>query len=121
MSGEPLLPAPLVVRGHLVTFDDRRPQIPDGALYVDRDGLIVAVSDAGDAPPPGFADANVVDARDAVVYPGLIDLHNHIAYNCLPLWASPTRKEPCMRFRCGTQKKLYVPALSLTVQVVVFR
>ena len=27
--------------------------------------------------------------RAAVVYPGLIDLHNHIAYNCLPLWIAP--------------------------------
>ena len=39
----PLLPAPLVVTGHLVTFDEARPEIADGALYVDTDGLIVAV------------------------------------------------------------------------------
>ena len=41
----PLLPAPLVVTGHLVTFDEARPEIPDGALYIDRDGVIVAVAD----------------------------------------------------------------------------
>jgi len=82
----PLLPAPLVVTGHLVTFDEQRPEIPEGALYVDRHGLIVAVADAAAAPPPGFEQANRVDTgAEAIVYPGLVDLHNHIAYNCLPL------------------------------------
>src|SRR5918998_2574360 len=81
MLDAPLLPAPLVVTGHLVTFDDARPEIPDGALYVDADGVIVAVAEAADPPPPGFERANRVET-EAVVYPGLIDLHNHIAYNC---------------------------------------
>ena len=85
---EPLLPAPLVVTGHLVTFDEARPEVPDGALYIDRDGRIVAVAAASDPPPPGFENANRVDTQ-AVVYPGLIDLHNHIAYNTLPLWEAP--------------------------------
>lgn len=87
---EPLLAAPLVVTGHLVTFDEARPEIPDGALYVDRGGRIVAVSQATDPPPPGFEQANRVETG-AVVYPGLIDLHNHIAYNCLSLWIAPDR------------------------------
>ena len=29
-----------------------------------------------------------------MIYPGLIDLHGHIAYNSLPLWSPPGRKEP---------------------------
>ena len=63
MLEAPLLPAPLVVTGHLVTFDDARPQIPDGALHVDADGRIVAVAEAVDPPPPGFERANHVDPR----------------------------------------------------------
>jgi len=28
------------------------------------------------------------------IYPGLIDLHSHLAYNCRSLWAPPGRTEP---------------------------
>ena len=89
----PLLPAPLVVTGHLVTFDEQRPEIPDGVLYIDADGRIVAVAAGSDPPPAGFEHANRVQTG-AVVYPGLIDLHNHIAYNCLALWIAPGRSAP---------------------------
>ena len=30
---------------------------------------------------------------DGFIYPGLIDLHSHLAYNFLPLWSAP-RDEP---------------------------
>jgi 5-methylthioadenosine/S-adenosylhomocysteine deaminase len=83
----------LVLTGKLVTFDPGRPVIEDGALYVGDDGLIEAVQDRGDAAPAGFDGAPQVDSG-GVVYPGLIDLHNHIAYNCLPLWSPPGRTEP---------------------------
>ena len=29
-----------------------------------------------------------------MIYPGLIDLHNHMAYNVLPLWSPPGRTDP---------------------------
>ncbi len=118
MNGEPLLPAALVVRGHLVTFDDARPQIPDGALYVDRDGLIVAVCEQSDAPPAGFDGANVVEVGDAVVYPGLIDLHNHIAYNCLGLWSAPGRELPWTRRYEWPKDPDYLPSITLPVNAL---
>ena len=120
MNGEPLLPAPLVVRGHLVTFDEVLGVIPDGELYVDRDGLIVAVGRAGDPPPAGFSGsaANVVDAGDAVVYPGLIDLHNHIAYNCLPLWIAPGRDEPWTARYEWPKDPDYLPSITLPVNAL---
>jgi cytosine/adenosine deaminase-related metal-dependent hydrolase len=73
----------------------RPAEIPNGAMYVDRDGRIVAVQAADKTPPKDFVgvDVNVVKT-DGYVFPGLIDLHNHIAYNCLPLWTSPTRTTP---------------------------
>jgi cytosine/adenosine deaminase-related metal-dependent hydrolase len=120
VTGEPLLPAPLVVRGHLVTFDDARPEIPDGALYVDRDGLIVAALGAGDPVPPGFdaAGANVVDTGGAVVYPGLIDLHNHIAYNCLGLWIAPGRSAPWTQRYEWPKDPDYLPSITLPVNAL---
>jgi 5-methylthioadenosine/S-adenosylhomocysteine deaminase len=81
------------VTGHLVTLDPDQPELPEGAMYVDRDGIITAVQPAKQPAPAGFEDVNRVETG-GLVYPGLIDLHNHIAYNCLPLWASPTRTEP---------------------------
>src|SRR5207342_1578376 len=35
----------------------------------------------------------VVDVGDAYVMPGLIDLHNHLGYNTLPLWTEPKAKK----------------------------
>lgn len=115
-----LLPAPLVVSGHLVTFDDdARAEIPDGALYIDRDGAIVAVAAAGEAPPPGFEGARRVEAgADAVVYPGLIDLHNHIAYNCLGLWIAPGRSEPWTARSQWPLDPDYLPSITLPVNAL---
>src|SRR5207342_108351 len=39
---------------------------------------------------PGFADVSVVKVG-GTIYPGLIELHNHLSYNALPLW-SPVPK-----------------------------
>jgi len=74
----PLLPAPLVVTGQLVTFDDARPQIPDGVLYVDRDGVIVAVSAASDPPPPGFA-TGAVNRVDATFRTGVVRINQAVS------------------------------------------
>ena len=79
----------LVVRGHVLTVDDDRRVLADGAVYVN-DGRIEAVSDASAAPPAGYK--GVPRLRVDVVTPGLIDLHNHLAYNTLPLWLA--RPEP---------------------------
>jgi hypothetical protein len=38
----PLLPAPLAVTGHLITFDLQRPEIAQGVIYIDDMGLIQA-------------------------------------------------------------------------------
>ena len=117
VASSPLLPAPLVVTGHLVTFDEARPEIPDGALYIDRDGIIVAVTAAGDPPPPGFEHANRVETG-AVVYPGLIDLHNHIAYNCLALWIAPGRLQPWTARDQWPKDPDYLPSITLPVNAL---
>jgi cytosine/adenosine deaminase-related metal-dependent hydrolase len=75
----------LQLRGKIVTFDEARPLLEDGVVYVGEDGKIAAVLDAGQPAPAGFAAAKRIDTK-ACIYPGLIDLHSHIAYNTLPLW-----------------------------------
>ena len=75
----------LVLIGTVVTFDRARPLLDPGAVYVGDDGLVAAVLDADATPPAGFANAGRIETED-VIYPGLIDLHSHLAYNTLPLW-----------------------------------
>lgn len=62
-----------------------------GAVWVGDNGMVAAVTRGRVAAPPGFANAPVVDVGSSLVFPGLIDLHNHLAYNTLPLWTEPTR------------------------------
>jgi 5-methylthioadenosine/S-adenosylhomocysteine deaminase len=106
-----LLPSPLTVTGHLVTFDPARPEIPKGAMYIDPDGRIEAVQARSEAPPRGYEHANAVSG--GVVYPGLIDLHNHIAYNCLALWIAPDRHKPWTSRDQWPNDPDYKPSVSL--------
>jgi len=68
-------------------MDGARTVINDGILYLTK-GAIVAVQDAGAPAPAGFDAADAVDTK-GTIFPGLIELHNHIAYNVLPLWQVP--------------------------------
>jgi 5-methylthioadenosine/S-adenosylhomocysteine deaminase len=84
---------PLVLHGKLVTFDPARPVIEDGALYIGADERIAAVQGRSEPAPSGFEAAPRLETKGCV-YPGLIDLHNHMAYNVLSLWSPPGRTEP---------------------------
>jgi len=58
----------------LVTMDAQRREIADGAVFV-RDQVIEAVGPS--ASLPAIAD-EVIDARDQVVMPGLVNTHHHM-------------------------------------------
>jgi cytosine/adenosine deaminase-related metal-dependent hydrolase len=83
----------LVLAGTLVPVADHLPDQFAGRVYIGDDGRIDAVRKAGARAPSGFRDAPVVET-DAAIYPGLIDLHSHTAYNTLPLWTEPGRVDP---------------------------
>jgi 5-methylthioadenosine/S-adenosylhomocysteine deaminase len=90
----------VVLAGKIVTMNAARDVWPNGALWVhngvivaaapDRDALEAAVGELATAAPP---DASPVQALRAapvvhvkgVIYPGLIDLHNHPEYAIYPL------------------------------------
>ena len=103
---------PLIIKGRIVTLDKRSRVIEDGALYVGADEKIAAIRKASEPAPEGFESARVLDTGGSV-YPGLIDLHNHIAYNTLPLWASPTRTEPWGTRDQWPDDPDYKPSISL--------
>ncbi|TDD17792.1 hypothetical protein E1218_27335 [Kribbella turkmenica] len=81
-----------VLRGTVATMRPDGQVLDQGTVYVGDDGLIAAVT-PGDAVPDGFEDAPRL-AVGGVICPGLIDLHNHLMYNSLPLWTEPSRSKP---------------------------
>src|ERR1700756_5088050 len=77
------------LHGRIVTMDAKSTVVKDGVVWI-ADAAIAAITQAGDAAPAGFDGVAVLDTG-GTVFPGLIELHNHIAYNVLPLWHVPQR------------------------------
>jgi 5-methylthioadenosine/S-adenosylhomocysteine deaminase len=103
--------APIVLTDRVVTFDEAQPELDDGAVYIGADELIAAVQPRKDKAPPGFEGARKV-RTGGVIYPGLIDLHGHIAYNGLPLWSPPGRTKPYTSRYQWPDDKSYKPMIS---------
>ncbi|MFD9560682.1 amidohydrolase family protein [Streptomyces sp. NPDC059994] len=77
------------LRGRIVTLDAAGTVIEDGTLYVSGTHIEAALPATAPA-PPGFEAVVPVDTRGSV-YPGLIELHNHLPYDVLPLWQVPKK------------------------------
>src|SRR5437879_8941419 len=74
----------IALSGQIVTMDAAFQVYPKGTVYLEN-GSIVAVTKAGDAVPTGFEGVKVVETG-GTIFPGFIELHNHLAYNILRLW-----------------------------------
>jgi cytosine/adenosine deaminase-related metal-dependent hydrolase len=79
----------LVLQGRVVTMSPGLDVIEDGSVCIDAN-RIVAVVPAGALLPEAFRNSRVVQTR-GTMYPGLIELHNHLAYNYIPTWNVPRR------------------------------
>jgi 5-methylthioadenosine/S-adenosylhomocysteine deaminase len=88
-SIDPLTGPRQALAGRVVTMDDAFTVKPNAVMFIDR-GAIVAVQDRTQPAPAGFEGVAVVDTG-GTLFPGLIELHNHLSYNALPLW-SPVPK-----------------------------
>jgi len=86
---DPLTGPRLALAGRVVTMDDAFTVKTRAIVYIDH-GIIVAVQDRMQPAPAGFEDVVPVETR-GTIFPGLIELHNHLSYNALPLW-SPVPK-----------------------------
>ena len=82
---DPLTGPTLALAGRVVTMDDAFTVKDDAIVYIDKGG-IVAVQDRAEPPPPAFSGVIPVETA-GTLFPGLIDLHNHLSYNVLPPWA----------------------------------
>ncbi len=64
--------------------------LEDGAVFIDS-GTIEAVQPAAE-PPASSKYAGAPRIRTGgTIFPGFIELHNHLSYNAMPLWDVPTR------------------------------
>lgn len=86
---DPLDGPKMALAGDIVAMDDALNVTRDGRLYVDK-GVIVAIGRATDPPPTGFESVSVLNTG-GTMFPGLIELHNHLAYNALRLWQVPKK------------------------------
>ena len=86
---DPLAGPKLALAGRVVTMDPQNAVRADAILYVDK-GAIVAVRDRQQPAPEGFETTGVLETG-GTIFPGLIELHNHLSYNALPLWAPVPR------------------------------
>jgi len=73
-----------ILKGRVVTMTGQNNVLENGNIMVE-DGMIVAVWSDGEIPPINTDDISVYDT-EATIYPGLIDLHNHMHYNHIPVW-----------------------------------
>jgi len=85
---DPMIGPKYVLEGKVVTMGPQG-TVARGAIYIDA-GEIRAVQSSRKAPPAGFEDASRISTGDTI-YPGLIELHNHLSYNAMPLWDVPQK------------------------------
>jgi len=77
----------LILRGDVVTMDAQLTVVPNGRVLI-RNEKIVAVLKATEPIPAEFASALTIETGGYIL-PGLIDLHNHVEFNVLPVWNVP--------------------------------
>lgn len=82
-------PVKLALSGRVVTMSDSFGVLPHGTIYIDN-GSIVAVQPAEQPAPADFVGVSAVETA-GTIYPGLIELHNHLSYNALQLWQVPQK------------------------------
>ena len=83
---EPATSNAFLLKGRVVTMDGESNVLNQGNVMV-RDGKISGVWSTGSPIPSGVDLTNVpVIETEGTIYPGLIDLHNHMHYNHIPLW-----------------------------------
>jgi cytosine/adenosine deaminase-related metal-dependent hydrolase len=86
---DPLSGPKLALAGRVVTMDDSFSVKTDAIVYIEN-GSIVAVQERAQPAPTGFVGVTVMESG-GTIFPGLIELHNHLSYNALPPW-SPVPK-----------------------------
>jgi hypothetical protein len=78
----------IVLKGRVASMKPGGPAVVANASLFMKSGRIVAIAGPGDPAPSGFSGAPRINTQ-GTIYPGLLDLHNHLTYNVLSLWQVP--------------------------------
>jgi 5-methylthioadenosine/S-adenosylhomocysteine deaminase len=81
----------IVLHGTVVTMDSAGSILHDGSILI-RNNKVIAMWQ-GPAVPSGTQVGGAIDiylGDDALIFPGLINLHNHASYDTLDLWPAPS-------------------------------
>ena len=80
------------LHGRVVTMNDARDILDAGVIYI-QGKRIMAVLPASEPAPAPFKDNPLVHrvVTNGTIYPGMIELHNHLSYNILPQWVVPKK------------------------------
>jgi 5-methylthioadenosine/S-adenosylhomocysteine deaminase len=81
------MPDGIALAGRVVVMDQAKKVVENGVVYV-RGDSVVDVRPFAAAAPTGFESTPVVHTR-GTIFPGLIELHNHLPYDVLSLWQVP--------------------------------
>ena len=87
MNSPAASPRRWALSGRIVTMSGEDDVIDAGTIFMEG-SRIAAIVPAGNPPPAGF-EAVAAVSTGGTIYPGLIELHNHLSYNVLPLWLVP--------------------------------
>jgi 5-methylthioadenosine/S-adenosylhomocysteine deaminase len=87
---DPLESARYGLQGTIVTMTGPD-EIIKGTIFVNA-ARIEAIIPDGKPIPDTLADFPVYKTK-GTIFPGFIELHNHLSYNCLPMWNVPKRYE----------------------------
>lgn len=104
-AGIPNSGAGLLIRGAAVLPMNGRPPIVPGEIHVD-DDKIVCVGAIDECAP--LAQSAVVLDTDGIILPGLVDAHNHVAYNWLMEWEPGRLWTDATQWRGSTAYRDYV-------------
>jgi len=79
------------LKGRIVTMKSEGDILNNATLFVNA-SKIVAIVKSGEPVPETLKDVPVFETA-GTIFPGLIELHNHLSYNCLPIWPVPKKFE----------------------------
>lgn len=103
-----------VLVGRIVTMDENATIHARGAVCIEADRIVAVVADPAHV-PDAFSAVTAIDTG-GTIYPGLIELHNHLSYNFLPLWTVP--KTYTNRNQWREQEPDYKISISLPAKVI---
>jgi 5-methylthioadenosine/S-adenosylhomocysteine deaminase len=104
----------LVLVGKVVTMNDAGDVFPNARVWL-AGGKIMAIARDGDALPDAAKDAPVVDSK-GVIYPGIIDLHNHPEYAIYPLM--PIKRKYLDRYEWRWYDAIYNKRITFPQEVL---